>query len=66
MVSGRVVSFNIVNAGAGYTSVPTVTITPRANAADGWSETPKISEDGNFSLLSLIPPTYPSLPVAPP
>lgn len=48
MVSGRVVSFNIVNAGAGYTSVPTVTITPRANAADGWSETPKISEDGNF------------------
>ena len=48
VVGGEVVSFNIVSSGAGYTSAPTVTITPRAYAADGWSETPKISEDGNY------------------
>lgn len=48
VVGGEVVSFNIVSSGAGYTSAPTVTITPRANAANGWSETPKISEDGKY------------------
>ena len=45
---GQVTSLTITDAGAGYTSAPAVTITPKANAANGWSDTPKISEDGNY------------------
>lgn len=48
-VSGKqVVSVTITEAGAGYTSAPTVTIAPSARAANGWSDTPKISEEGNY------------------
>jgi hypothetical protein len=58
---GEVSSFTITDAGAGYTSAPTVTITPRAQAANGWSDTPKISEDGNYltfvSYSSNLPKT---------
>lgn len=46
--TGEVTSLTIINSGSGYTSAPTVTIAPRASAANGWCDTPKISEDGSY------------------
>jgi hypothetical protein len=45
--SGVVSSFIINNAGSGYTSAPTLTVAPRAPAADGWSNQARISADGS-------------------
>jgi len=49
--SGVVTSFIITNAGTGYTSTPTVTVAPRAPAADGWSNQARISADGNYVVF---------------
>ena len=55
--NGTIQAVRITNSGSGYTTAPTVTISPRARCAGdasnrrgvyGWNNQPRISDDGSF------------------